>query len=128
VRIPSARDLPDREAMVGYGHRVTVKPMVPVRQNLLHNRHAFALIIRLIGEAFAALPSVKRVVASGFQVPMLGEPPRYIVSALAERRVWTMLYDEKWITEGAPERAMRPLGARFNLTGLGAFTPIEPFG
>jgi hypothetical protein len=128
VRIPGARDLPDREATVGYGHRVTVKPMVPVRQNLLHNRHAFALVVRLIGEAFAALPSLKRVTVSGFQLPMLGGPLRYIVSAATERRVWTMLYDEKWITEGAPERTMRPLGARFSITGLGAFTPIDPFG
>jgi hypothetical protein len=60
-------------------------------------------------------------------MPTLGLPS-YMISVLAERRVWTMLYAEKWITEGPPERAMRPLGGRYKLTGLGAFTPIDPFG
>lgn len=127
VRIPLAAELPDREATVGYGHRIAVKPMTPVRQAMLHNRHAFGLVVRLIGEAFAALPTIKRVVVSGYQMPTLGLPS-YMVSVMAERRLWTMLHAEKWITEGPPERAMRPLGGRYKLTGLGAFTPIDPFG
>ena len=127
VRLPLAQELPDREATVGYGHRIAVKPMTPVRQAMLHNRHAFGLVVRLLGEAFAALPTIKRVIVSGYQMPTLGLPS-YIVSVAAERRIWTMLYSEKWISEGPPERAMRPLGGRYRLTGLGAFMPIDPFG
>jgi len=127
VRLPLATELPDREATVGYGHRIAVKPMTPVRQAMLHNRHAFGLVVRLIGEAFAALPTLKRVVVSGYQMPTLGLPS-YILSAMAERRAWTMLYQERWITDGPPERVMRPLGGRYQLTGLGAFVPIDPFG
>jgi hypothetical protein len=69
---------------------------------------------------------VKRVIVSGFQSPA-GVRPRYIISASAERKVWTMLYTENWVREGSPERLMKPLGARYNLTGLGAFMPIDPF-
>jgi hypothetical protein len=127
VRIPAASELPDREATVGYGQRIAVKPMTPVRQAMLHNRHAFGLVVRLLGEAFAALPTIKRAIVSGYQMPTLGLPS-YMISVLAERRIWTMLYAEKWITEGPPERAMQPLGGRYKLTGLGAFTPIDPFG
>jgi hypothetical protein len=127
VRLPMSDELPDREATVGYGHRIAVKPMTPVRQAMLHNRHAFGLVVRLIGEAFAALPTIKRVIVSGYQMPILGLPT-YIVSAAAERRIWSMLYAEKWITDGPPERALRPLGGRFRLTGLGAFMAIDPFG
>jgi hypothetical protein len=127
VRVPLASELPDREATVGYGHRIAVKPMTPVRQAMLHNRHAFGLVLRLIGEAFAALPTIKRAIVSGYQMPTLGLPS-YILSVMAERRAWTMLHQEKWITDGPPERAMRPLGGRYQLTGLGAFVPIEPFG
>jgi hypothetical protein len=127
VRVPLASELPDREATVGYGHRIAVKPMTPVRQAMLHNRHAFSLVVRLIGEVFAALPTIKRAVVSGYQMPTLGLPS-YILSVAAERRIWSMLYQERWITEGPPERTMRPLGGRYQLTGLGAFVPIEPFG
>lgn len=127
VRIPGMEALPDREAVVGHGSRVLVRPMEPLRQNLLLTRHTFGLVLRLVGEAFAALPTIKRVAVSGFQTPAAVRP-RYIVSVVTERKVWALLYAEKWITEGAPERAMKPLGARYELTALGAFLPIEPFG
>jgi hypothetical protein len=127
VRIPGMEALPDREAVVGHANRVLVRPMEPLRQNLLLTRHAFGLVLRLAGEAFAALPSIKRVTVSGFQTPA-GVRPRYIVSLSTERKVWTLLYGERWITDGAPERAMKPLGARYHLTALGAFLPIDPFG
>ena len=126
VRVPGADALPDREAQTAFGNRVAVRPMSPLKHNLLHTSHAFGLVVRLIGEAFAALPTVKRVIVSGFEAP-LGARPRYIISASAERKVWTMLYTENWVREGSPERLMRPLGARYNLTGLGAFLPIDPF-
>jgi len=127
VLIPAIDVLPDREAAVADGNRIAVKAMASVRQNLLYTRHAFGLVVRLMGEAFAALPSVKRVIVSGFQAPG-GTRPRYIVSASAERTVWTLLYGEGWITEGSPQRAMKPLGGRYSVTGLGAFLPIDPFG
>ena len=126
VRVPGADALPDREAQTAYGNRVVVKPMSPLKHSLLHSNHAFGLVVRLIGEAFAALPTVKRVIVSGFQTPA-GVRPRYIISAAAERKVWTMLYAENWVREGSSEHLMRPLGARYNLTGLGAFMPIDPF-
>jgi hypothetical protein len=127
VRVPGMEALPDREAVVAHGNRVVVKPMESVQQNLLLTGHAFGLVLRLAGEVFAALPSVQRVIVSGFQTPA-GVRPRYIVSMSTERKVWTLLYGTRCITEGSSERAMKPLGARYELTGLGAFLPIEPFG
>ena len=84
-------------------------------------------MVRLLGEVFAALPSVQRTAVSAFQVPV-GHRPRYIVSATAERKVWSMLYAENWVTDESPEKALKPLGARYDVTGLGSFLPIEPFG
>ena len=54
-------------------------------------------------------------------------PARYIVSAQVERKPWQRLYAEERVTAENPEPALKALGARFNLTGLGAFIPIEPF-
>ena len=127
VRIPGAESLPDREATVEFGNRVAIKRMDAMKHNLLHSRHACGLVVRLTGEAFAARPTLQRVIVSGFQTPV-GVRPRYIVSAAAERKVWTLLYKEKWVTEGLGERVMRPLGGRYNVNALGAFLPIDPFG
>lgn len=127
VRIPDAATLPDREASVAVGNRVVVRPMEPVRQSLQYTRHSFGLVVRVVGEAFAALPSVRRVMVSGYQTPAGGRP-RYVVSVSTERKVWSLLYGARWITEGTAERALQPLGARYDQTGLGALLPIEPFG
>lgn len=127
LRIPGLDDLPDREATMTYGSRVAVQPMRDVRRDQMHRRHSFGLVLRVIGEAFAALPSIRRVTISAFQVPS-GQRPRYVISAMAERKAWSLLYAEKWVTDESPERALKALGARYDVNGLGALLPIEPFG
>jgi len=101
--------------------------MRDVRRDLMHRRHSFGLVLRVIGEAFAALPSIRRATVSAFQVPS-GQRPRYVISAAAERKAWSLLYAEKWVTDESPERALKVLGARYDVNGLGALLPIEPFG
>jgi hypothetical protein len=125
VRVPALDVLPDRQAVVAHGNRVAVNPMPEVRRTLLYNRHALGLVVRLLGEAFAALPSVQRVVVSGFETPA-GVRPRYIVSAAAERGLWTQLQAEHGLLDEPADRVMQRLGARYNLTGLGAFLGIDP--
>ena len=49
-------------------------------------------------------------------------------SSMAERKAWSLLYAEKWVTDESPERALKALGARYDVNGLGALLPIEPFG
>jgi hypothetical protein len=127
VRVPGMEALPDRAAAITYGNRVAVKPMLPVKRNILHNRHALGLVLRLFGEAFAALPSVTRCTISALQAPA-GQQPRYIVSAATERGLWSRLHAENWVTDDAQERALKVLQARYSLTGLGAFLPISPLG
>jgi hypothetical protein len=39
-----------------------------------------------------------------------------------------MLYADGRVADASPERALKPLGARYEVNGLGAFLPIEPFG
>ena len=75
------------------------------------------------GRGAEAEAIIKQVYGDDFSLKNLPEQDsQYKVT------IWNLLYAEKWITEGPPERAMRPLGGRYKLTGLGAFTPIDPFG
>lgn len=125
VLVPGFDVLPDREAVIAYGNRVSVQRMTEVNRVKLFDRHALGLTLRLLGEVFAALPTVQRATVTALQLPE-NRPLRYIVSAQVERAAWTHLHASGAVLLDAPEPALTVLKARFNLTGLGAFMPIEP--
>lgn len=125
VRVPGPETLPEREAGITYGNRVAVKPMPDVKRSLLHNRHALGLVVRMIGEAYAALPTVERCTVHAYEEP-LRRDPRFVVAARADRSAWSMLYVERRVTDDPADRTLRALDARFRLNGLGAFLAVEP--
>jgi hypothetical protein len=127
VQLPPLPALPDREAAIDYGNRVVVRRMSEVIHTKLHNRHALGLVLRLMGETFAALPTVQQVTVSARQQPPDRRPPRYVATARSARPGWTTLYQRGAITNGEAEKTFAELESRVNLTGLGAFLPIEPF-
>jgi hypothetical protein len=126
VLAPGFEVLPDREAVIAYGNRVSVQRMSEINKVRLYDRHALGLVLRLLGEGFAALPTVQRATVTTLQ-QLPNRPARYIVSAQVERKAWQRLYADERVTAEVPEPALTALGARFNLTGLGSFIPIEPF-
>jgi hypothetical protein len=128
VLVPGLADLPDREAALAYGNRVSVRRMSEVVQSKLHNRHVLGLVVRLIGELFAALPTMQRVTVSAVRASSGHRPQAYIASARAERDLWTALYSRGAVSDPKAPNTLQALQGRFNVTGLGAFLPIEPYG
>jgi hypothetical protein len=127
VLVPGFDVLPDREAVMTYGNRVSVQRMGEVNKTKLFDRHALGLVLRLLGEIFAALPTVQQATVTALQ-KLDSRPARYIVSAQVERKPWSRLYANGSVIGEQPEPALMSINARYNLTGLGAFMPIEPFG
>lgn len=126
VQLPPLPTLPDREAAIDYGNRVAVRRMSEVIHTKLHNRHALGLAVRLMGEAYAALPTVRQVTVSARQQPADNRPARYVVSARSNRKAWSTLFSRGVVT-GDAALCLDEVETRVNLTGLGAFLPIEPF-
>jgi hypothetical protein len=118
--------LPEREAAIANGNRVAVQRMSEINRSRLFARHAIGLVLRMLGEVFAALPTVQRVTATALQ-QLDHRPPRYIASARVDRDTWTLAYGEGRVTVENPEPPLMALGGRVNLTGLGAFLAIQPF-
>jgi hypothetical protein len=127
VQLPPTPALPDREAAIDYGNRVVVRRMSEVIHTKLHNRHALGLVLRLMGEAYGALPTVQHVTVSARQQPPDKRPPRYVTTARSARPAWTALYQRGAVTNGEAAATLQSMESRVNLTGLGAFLPIEPF-
>ena len=125
--VPGLDAIPDREAAMASGNRVEIRRMSDISHTKLHNQHAVGLVVRLLGELFAALPTIETVAVSALQLPANGKPQRYIISAQADREQWSSLHSSGAVTADQAIRCLGQLGARCNLTALGAFLAVEPF-
>jgi hypothetical protein len=125
--VPGLDAIPDREAAMASGNRVEVRRMSDITHTKLHNQHAVGLVVRLLGEIFAALPTIETVTVSALQLPTNGKPQRYIMSAQADRERWSQLHTNGSVTADQAIRCLSQLGARCNLTALGAFITVQPF-
>jgi hypothetical protein len=125
--VPGLDAIPDREAAMASGNRVEIRRMSDISHTKLHNQHAVGLVVRLLGELFAALPTIETVTVSALQLPANGKAQRYIISAQADRPRWSSLHSNGAVTADQAIRCLSQLGARCNLTALGAFMAVEPF-
>ena len=124
--VPGLDAIPDREAAMASGNRVEIRRMSDLSHTKLHNQHALGLVVRLLGELFAALPTIEAVTVSALQIQG-NKPQRYIASAQAERAQWSALHSNGAVTADQAIRCLNQLRARCNLTALGAFMAVEPF-
>lgn len=125
--VPGLDVVPDREAAMASGNRVEIRRMSDLSHTKLHNQHAVGLVVRLLGELFAALPTVNTATVSALQLPAKGKPQRYVASVHAERPVWSSLHSNGAVTADAAINCLNQLRARVNLTALGAFLAVEAF-
>ena len=93
VDLPEIEHMPTRLAAVpARGLRLSVKEIAPTRVRKLYMEHVHGIIFRLVGETFAALPTVKAVVASGFSQrnnPATGQiQDDYLLSVRIDRERW----------------------------------------
>src|SRR5262249_6127558 len=91
-----------------------------------HNKHALGLVLRLMGETFAALPTVEDVTVSARQQPT-GRQPRYVVTARTTRKPWSTLF-QRGVVTGDAAQCLEQIESRFTLSGLAACLPIEALG
>ena len=125
--VPGLDAIPDREAAMASGNRVEIRRMSELSHIKLHNQHALGVVVRLVGELFASLPTIADVTVSALQSPANGKSQRYIASVQAERSQWSSLHSNGAVTADQAIRCLSQLGARCNLTALGAFMTVEPF-
>ncbi len=125
--VPGLDAIPDREAAMASGNRVEIRRMSELSHIKLHNQHALGVVVRLVGELFASLPTIANVTVSALQSPANGKSQRYIASVQAERSQWSSLHSNGAVTADHAIRCLSQLGARCNLTALGAFMTVEPF-
>ena len=96
VDLPELEDMPTKLAAVpSRGLKLSVKEMAIGKVQKLYSDHVHSIIFRLIGEVFAALPTVQLVVFSGYSQRRSKDTGQmsneYLVSAMVARADWQKL-------------------------------------
>lgn len=127
VDLPLLEDMPKRKAcMPSRGLKLMVKHMTPTRVKRLYVRHIHAVVFRLIGETFAALPTARTILLSGYAQRAETLSANCLLSVCAQRHYWKTIGLAHLNTLNVVDVLTR-LELRRNMTGIGEFQPVEPF-
>ena len=131
VDLPEIDDMPEQTASVPQrGYKLTVKKLSETRVRDLYVRHIHGIVFRIVGETFAALPSIKHVVVSGFSQradPSTGiVQDEYLVSVRVDRGAWAGIAFDNLRAVDVVEALVR-FEFRRDMTKSGILTAIKPF-
>lgn len=130
VDLPEVEELPTQHATpAARGLKLTIKRKSDTQIRREYMQHVHGVLFRLVGEVFAALPSVTDVVASGYSQ----RPDRatgqvrddYLISTHIARATWRQMAFDKLEGLDVVECFTR-FDARRTMTKTGIFTPITP--
>ncbi|MBP0639720.1 DUF4236 domain-containing protein [Cupriavidus sp. AcVe19-6a] len=132
VDLPEVEDMPSKIAAVpARGMKLSVKDLTSTKVQKLYMEHIHAVVFRLIGEVFAALPLAKEVVISGYSQRHNAGTGRlqddYLLSVQVRRDDWNQIdfdhLDQIQVTE-----SLSRFDLRRTMSKTGVFKAIEPFG
>lgn len=130
VDLPEIEDMPLREAnLAPNGKRLHIKDLSQTRLQQAYARHVHGLIMRVSGEALAALPSCERVVISGYTQRIdkaTGvENDDYVLSAVIDRERFSRI-DFEALERVDPCDAIGAFEPRRQMLKSGLMKAIKP--
>ena len=131
VDLPEIEDIPSKYAsMPQTGYKLNVRDISDTKRQTLYMTHVHAVGFRIAGEAFASLPTCKKVVISAFsqrhdsKTGKLGD--EYLYSAVIDREIWQRI-DFCALNKIDVVAAMAQFNLRREMTKTGRFKAIQPF-
>jgi hypothetical protein len=131
VDLPEIEDMPKRTASLPQrGMRLSVKDLSPTKVQRMYAAHVHGVAFLLIGETFAALPLVQRVVLSGYtqrRSAATGQvADEYLLSVHVARDKWSHI-DFAHLQAIDVVEALAQFEMRRTMSKTGIFKAIEPF-
>jgi hypothetical protein len=130
VDLPELEDMPDKVASVpGRQYRLSLKAMSQGNRSRLYASHVHGIGFRIIGEVYAILPTVQRVVLSGYsQRPDKATgaiQDDYLYSVVVDRDAWSRIQFTN-LSALDPVHALEQFDLRRQMTAAGKFANVEP--
>jgi hypothetical protein len=131
VDLPEIEDMPTREAAIAArGLRLLIRERSEARRKSDYARHVHAIGLRVVAEAFAALPPLQAITISCFTQrsdPATGsQVDEYLYSARIVRHVWESI-DFSRLADLDPVTAFERFDLCRRMDRRANFTAIEPF-
>ncbi len=131
VDLPEVEDMPNKIAAVpARGMKLSVKDLSATKVQKLYMEHIHAVVFRLIGEVFAALPVANEVVVSGYSQRHSSATGRlqddYLLSVLVHRNDWNQV-DFEHLDQIQVTESLSRFDLRRTMSKTGVFKAIEPF-
>lgn len=130
VDLPEIEHMPTmRAALRARGWDLTIKEAGATATRKLYQQHVHSLGFRILGEAFAALPTVRSIVLSGYSQRLDSATGHtnedYLYSVRVERSQWNDLSFSS-LNQIDPGEALAAFELRRNMTATGIFKPVAP--
>lgn len=131
VDLPEIEDMPAETARVLRDEmRVAMRPKGETERRLDYVTHVHSIGFRIAGEAFAAIPTLRSVLVSGFSQRQSRSTGRveeeYLFSVRIDRDGWDRI-DFSHLDAIDPSDALARFDLRRDMTRTGVFRPIIPF-
>lgn len=131
VDLPEIEDMPEQSATVAArGIKLNIRDRSAAQRRKEYMTHVHEVLFRIVGEAFAAMPRVVQVVASGFSqraARATGQvADEYLLSVRVRRDQWMALNFANLSLLDVTE-ALGNWEIMRDMTATGVFRPIEPF-
>ena len=131
VDLPEVEDMPAEIARVLKREmRIEMRPKGNTERRLDYVTHVHSIAFRIAGEAFAAMPALRKVLVSGFSQRLGRATGRvedeYLYSVRIDRFNWERV-DFSHLDAIAPSEAMTRFDLRRDMTRTGVFHPVHPF-
>jgi hypothetical protein len=131
VDLPEIEDLPAEEATPAERVlKLNVRKKSETQRRKEYMLHVHAVVFRLLGECFRALPTIRIAVLSAYtqqHIPTTGRREDvYLISVRASRSAWSTI-DFAQLERIDLLQALERFELRRSITRTGIFRPIEPF-
>ena len=132
VDLPEVEDMPNKLAAVpSRGLKLSVKELSATKVQKLYAEHIHGIVFRLVGEVFAALPTIQEVIAAGYSQrrdpATAQERDDYLLSVRASRPEWSKM-DFAHLPSLDVTEALKRFDLQREMSKSGIFKPIVPHG
>ncbi len=131
ILFPNEENMPDKEWSVpATQYKLTAKKVSATKRRQFYRDYIHSVMMRVVGEVFAHLPTVNHILISGYRVIVNasnGQPENeYIVSAIVNRTEWTSI-DFSRLRKIEPTEVFTGHQLVRSMTKTGIFKGITPF-
>lgn len=130
VDLPEIEDMPNKLAAVpARGLKLSIKELTAIKIQKLYAEHIHGLVFRIIGEVFACLPTVQRVIACGYsqrrEAATAQLRDEYLISVQVRRLDWCSI-DFAHLSNLDVVAVLNQFDLRRDMSKSGLFKAIEP--